>query len=136
MLSISIFGHRHYLKKTNQIRINNWKSLKCGSYLRLVNALEYFYIFLFTGNLFNKDFISVFFNSYNFPSIVIILIKVFSLFLLIPSILLKVLIPFFKVETIKNSESTNENLSITNEQKSASINCKSEKISEPYLFNK
>lgn len=117
MLFISIFGYRYYLKKSNELRINKWKSLKCGSYLRLVNALEYFYIFLFTGNLFNKDFISIFFNSYNFPSIVIILIEVFSLLLLIPSILLKVMMPFFNVEIIENSGNTNENLSIANKQK-------------------
>ena len=103
----------YYFKKSNKIRLKNIKSLIKGSYLRLVNALEYFYIFLFIGHFFNKDFIFEFFNSYQFPSIFILVINVFSIILLIPTILYKVIMPFLNQKSIEKNKINNEKLLIT-----------------------
>lgn len=109
MVIIFSFNYYHYSKMCDKVRIKNIKPYVTGSYLRLVNALEYFYIFFFITSLFNRDFVFEFINAYWFSSFAFTLIFVVSFILLIPSIVIKVMMPFFKLQTTEKNDVDNDN---------------------------
>ena len=105
MMVIFIFGciYYFYFYRCNVLRIERWKSLLLGSYLRLVSSTEYFYIFLFIGSFFDSDLIFEFVYSYRFPPYLIKSILIFSFILLLISILIKVIVPFFSLKVAEKS---------------------------------